>query len=147
MLESRPVGDPELDERLARIETQFAEQLAAKPDAGEMQSLVARLEASVDEHESLATAVAQLGVRLDEMTWRDDGASTRLEELQEQVEALGTTLTDVRQGLAAQEDAERRSGSTSSARALPPCATRSPRSLSRSRLPIGSSRSPTASRI
>ena len=70
-----------------------------------MQSLVTRLDASVDEHESLATAVAQLGVRLDEMTWRDDGASTRLEELQEQVQALGTTLTDVRQGLAAQEDA------------------------------------------
>ena len=46
-LESRPVGDPELDERLARIETQFAEQLAAKPDAGEVQSLATRLEASV----------------------------------------------------------------------------------------------------
>ena len=29
----------------------------------------------------------------------------RLEQLQERVEALATTLTDVRQGLAAQEDA------------------------------------------
>ena len=104
-LESRPVGDPELDERLARIETQFAEQLAAKPDAGEVQSLATRLEASVAEHEGLATAVAQIGVRLDEMTWRDDGSATRLEELQAQVQALGTTLTEVRQSLAAQEDA------------------------------------------
>ena len=127
-LESRPVGDPELDERLARIETQFAERLAAKPDAGQIEALAARLEAGADEHESLATAVAQLGVRIDEMTWRDDGAATRLEELQEQVQALASTLTDVRQGLAAQEDAARRSGSTSSARASPPCATRSPRS-------------------
>ena len=44
-LESRPVGDPELDERLARIETQFAERLAAKPDAGQIEALGARLEA------------------------------------------------------------------------------------------------------
>ena len=54
-LEARPVGDPELDERLARIETQFAERLAAKPDADEVAALATRLEASVDEHESLAT--------------------------------------------------------------------------------------------
>ena len=39
------------------------------------------------------------------MTWRDDGSATRLEELQAQVQALGTTLTEVRQSLAAQEDA------------------------------------------
>ena len=75
-LESRPVGDPELDERLARIETQFAERLAAKPDADQIEALAARLEAGADEHESLATAVAELGVRIDEMTWRDDGAAT-----------------------------------------------------------------------
>ena len=43
-LESRPVGDPELDERLARIETQFAERLAAKPDADQIEALAARLE-------------------------------------------------------------------------------------------------------
>ena len=70
-----------------------------------MQSLATRLEAGVDEHESLANAVAQLGVRLDEMTWRDDGSATRVEELQEQVQALGATLAEVGQGLAVQADA------------------------------------------
>ena len=50
-------------------------------------------------------AVAQLGVRLDEMTWRDDGSATRVEELQEQVQALAATLAEVGQGLAVQEDA------------------------------------------
>ena len=103
-LESRPVGDPELDERLARIETQFAERLAAKPDAGQIEALGARLEAGADEHENLATAVAQLGVRIDEMAWRDDGDDGRLEQLQERVDDLAATLTDVRQDLAAPED-------------------------------------------
>ena len=132
-LESRPVGDPELDERLARIETQFAERLAAKPDAGQIEALAARLEAGADEHENLATAVAQLGVRIDEMAWRDDGAATRLEQLQERVEALAVDAhaTSGRASRPRRKRA-RRSGSTSSARASPPCATRSPRSPERS---------------
>ncbi len=103
-LESRPVGDPELDERLARIETQFAERLAAKPDSAEIESLAARLETSAEGHESLATTVAQLGVRIDEMTSRDDGTATRLEELQRQVETVASTLNDVRQALAVHEE-------------------------------------------
>ena len=104
-LESRPVGDPELDDRLARIETEFAERLAAKPDADQVEALAARLEGGADEHESLATAVAQLGVRIDEMAWRDDRDAASLEQLQERIQSLASTLTDVRQGLAAQEDA------------------------------------------
>ena len=51
-----------------------------------------------------ATSVAQLGARIDEMTWRDDGAAVRLEELQQQMESVASALTDVRERLAAQDD-------------------------------------------
>jgi DNA repair exonuclease SbcCD ATPase subunit len=104
-LESRPVGDPELDERLARIEAEFAERLGAKPDTDQLEAVAARLAAGADEHESLATTVAQLGMRIDEMAWRDDGDAASLEQLQGRVEALASTLTDLRESLAAQEDA------------------------------------------
>ena len=103
-LELRPVGDPDLDDRLARIETQFADRLAAEPDSAELEILAARLDARSDEHENLATSVAQLGARIDEMTWRDDGAAVRLEELQQQLESVASALTDVRETLAAQDD-------------------------------------------
>ena len=38
------------------------------------------------------------------MTWRDDGAVFRLEELQQQLESVASGLTDVRATLAAQDD-------------------------------------------
>ena len=145
-LESRPVGDPELDERLARIETQFAERLAAKPDADQIEALAARLEAGADEHENLATAVAQLGVRIDEMTWRDDGDDARLEQLQERVEDLAATLTDVRQGLAAQEDAAAPQRLDELGQSLAAVRDEIAALARASRLPTGSSRSPIASR-
>jgi hypothetical protein len=104
-LESRPIGDPDLDDRLARIETRFAERLAAAAGADQIDALAARLDAVADEHQGLGPAVAQLVVRLDEMSSRNDGTVTQLEELQERVETLVSALAEVRHGVAAHDSA------------------------------------------
>ena len=78
-LESRPVGDPELDERLARIETQFAERLAAGPDADQIEALAARLEGLQERVEAFAST---LGDVRDGLTAQEEvGAPQRFDEL------------------------------------------------------------------
>ena len=78
-LEARPVGDPELDERLARIETQFAERLAAKPDTDQLEALAARLEGSSDQVEGFASTLGD--VRQGLTAQEEAGAPRRLDEL------------------------------------------------------------------
>ena len=95
---------------------------------------------------SLATAVAQLGVRIDEMAWRDDGDAASLEQLQGQRSRPSPrrSRTFVR-ALRPQEDAvhsQRLDELGWEPRV--PCVTRSPRSREPSLLPRGSRRSPTA---
>ena len=78
-LEARPVGDPELDERLARTQTQFADGFAAKPDSDQVEALAARLEGLEHQVEGFASTLGD--VRQGLTALEDAGAPRRLDEL------------------------------------------------------------------
>jgi len=102
-LASRPVGSPDLDARLARIETELAQPPAGTSGTAEVEKLATRLEKTVDKHKGLAAVVEELGLRLETVSRPDervDHAAARLEELaaglaaiREEVSLLTSSVT------------------------------------------------------
>jgi len=97
----RPVGSPEVDARLERLEASLGEQLAA-PDAAVIETLAARIETSIDRQENVRASVEALDARLEEiaaLAGRDDATQARVEDLERRLETEAAALVELRREL------------------------------------------------
>ena len=98
-LQDRPTGDPGLDARLSRIETQLADLSSRAPEATDVEAIAGRLEKTRDAHHDLARSVDKLARRLDELVKRkagDAAPSAEVEALRVRLADLGAELAEVR---------------------------------------------------
>jgi DNA repair exonuclease SbcCD ATPase subunit len=90
-LRARPAGDPALDARLGRIETQLTDISSHAPAAAEVEALASRLSKTRDGQDDLGRAVEKLAGRLDELAKQKPGdaaPSALVTELAERLELL-----------------------------------------------------------
>jgi hypothetical protein len=95
-LQDRPTGDPELDVRLGRIETQLVDLSSGAPAAAEVETLAGRLEKTRDAQDDLGRSLEKVAARLTELTERLDllAAHDRESELEGRLHELEAHLRD-----------------------------------------------------
>ena len=98
-LAARPTGSPDLDERLARIETRLDERLRTTADAAAVEALAERIEGTAETHIRLLDSLDALRHRVDELARPQDGpgedAVRRVEALEARVSTLAPQLDEL----------------------------------------------------